>query len=232
MRGHSSPAMNLACNLTMPMNNFEIRGSTIGMIYNSAHFDGLVDEDHHYHQSSFLQICSTCKINSVSDVMIRLRLFSFSLREGGALTYGSLHQFQGRSRLGKRWWMQQFDFFLLLQSDVFWPFFVCQFDPLDKIFLFLVWGFLLRALGCFSGILMVCELCTGRTEGTQIVHIPHSPSWGLCGLFCGPQGATHQATHPRKWGVRSLHGPHTSPHTHGFTLFKPILIPFIVFYSL
>ncbi|XP_039121203.1 uncharacterized protein LOC120257957 [Dioscorea cayenensis subsp. rotundata] len=58
---------------TVPANNFEIKASTIGMI-------GLADEDPHAHLSRFLQICSTFKINSVSDDAIRLRLFLFSLR--------------------------------------------------------------------------------------------------------------------------------------------------------
>ncbi|XP_039140513.1 uncharacterized protein LOC120277728 [Dioscorea cayenensis subsp. rotundata] len=50
------------------------------MIQNSVQFDGLADEDPHAHLARFLQICSTFKINSVSDDAIRLRLFPFSLR--------------------------------------------------------------------------------------------------------------------------------------------------------
>ncbi|XP_039118011.1 uncharacterized protein LOC120253862 [Dioscorea cayenensis subsp. rotundata] len=65
---------------TVPANNFEIKASTIGMFQNSVQFDGLADEDPHAHLSRFLQICSTFKINSVSDDAIRLRLFPFSLR--------------------------------------------------------------------------------------------------------------------------------------------------------
>ena len=65
---------------TVPANNFEIKASTIGMIQNSVQFDGLADEDLHAHLSRFLQICSTFKINSVSDDAIRLRLFLFNLR--------------------------------------------------------------------------------------------------------------------------------------------------------
>ncbi|XP_039117905.1 uncharacterized protein LOC120253697 [Dioscorea cayenensis subsp. rotundata] len=65
---------------TVPANNFEIKASTIGMVQNSVQFDGLADEDPHAHLSRFLQICSTFKINSVSDDAIRLRLFPFSLR--------------------------------------------------------------------------------------------------------------------------------------------------------
>ena len=65
---------------TVPANNFEIKASTIGMVQNSIQFDGLADEDPHSHLSRFLQICSTFKINSVSDDAIRLRLFPFSLR--------------------------------------------------------------------------------------------------------------------------------------------------------
>ncbi|XP_039118786.1 uncharacterized protein LOC120254831 [Dioscorea cayenensis subsp. rotundata] len=65
---------------TIPANNFEIKASTMGMVQNSVQFDGLADEDPHAHFSRFLQICSTFKINSVSDDAIRLRLFPFSLR--------------------------------------------------------------------------------------------------------------------------------------------------------
>ena len=65
---------------TVLANNFEIKSSTIRMIQNSIQFGGLVDEDPHSHLSRFLQICSTFKINSVSNDAIRLRLFTFSLR--------------------------------------------------------------------------------------------------------------------------------------------------------
>ena len=65
---------------SVPVNNFEIKVSTIGMVQNSVQFDGLTDEDPHAHLSRFLQICSTFKINSVSDDAVRLRLFPFSLR--------------------------------------------------------------------------------------------------------------------------------------------------------
>ena len=65
---------------TVPANNFKIKASTIGMIQNLVQFFGLADEDPHAHLSCFLQICSTFKINSVSDDAIRLRLFPFSLR--------------------------------------------------------------------------------------------------------------------------------------------------------
>ncbi|XP_039118483.1 uncharacterized protein LOC120254446 [Dioscorea cayenensis subsp. rotundata] len=65
---------------TVPANNFEIKASTIGMVQNLIQFDGLADEDPHAHLSRFLQICSTFKINLVSDDAIRLRLFPFSLR--------------------------------------------------------------------------------------------------------------------------------------------------------
>ncbi|XP_039117937.1 uncharacterized protein LOC120253705 [Dioscorea cayenensis subsp. rotundata] len=50
------------------------------MIQNSVQFDGLADEDPHADLARFIQICSTFKINSVSDDAIRLRLFPFSLR--------------------------------------------------------------------------------------------------------------------------------------------------------
>lgn len=61
-------------------NNFEIKATTNGMIQNYVQFDKLADEDLDAHLYCFLQICSTFKINSVSDDAIRFRLFPFSLR--------------------------------------------------------------------------------------------------------------------------------------------------------
>ncbi|XP_039116475.1 uncharacterized protein LOC120251891 [Dioscorea cayenensis subsp. rotundata] len=89
---------------TVPANNFEIKASTIGMIQNSVQFDGLADEDPHAHLSRFLQICSTFKINSVSDDAIRLRLFPFSLRGAAyrwltSLAPGSITTWKEMTRL-------------------------------------------------------------------------------------------------------------------------------------
>lgn len=65
---------------TIAAKNFEIKASTIGMIQNSVQFDGFANEDPHAHLSDFLKICSTFKINYVSNDAIRLRLFPFCLR--------------------------------------------------------------------------------------------------------------------------------------------------------
>ncbi|XP_039122091.1 uncharacterized protein LOC120258717 [Dioscorea cayenensis subsp. rotundata] len=73
-------------------NNFEIKASTIGMVQNSVQFNGLANEDAHDYLSRFLQICSTFKINGVSDDAIRLRLFPFSLRDWAYRWLTSLSQ--------------------------------------------------------------------------------------------------------------------------------------------
>ena len=51
------------------------------MIQNSIQFHGLPSEDPNLHIAYFLEICDMFRVNDVSDDAIRLRLFSFSLKD-------------------------------------------------------------------------------------------------------------------------------------------------------
>ncbi|KAI3445417.1 hypothetical protein Pfo_002082 [Paulownia fortunei] len=61
-------------------NNFEIKPAVIQMV-KANQFYGLANEDPNAHIASFLEICDTFKQNGVTDDVIRLRLFPFSLRD-------------------------------------------------------------------------------------------------------------------------------------------------------
>lgn len=62
-------------------NNFEIKLGTIQIIQNSVQFGGLPNDDPNEHLVSFLEICDTFKYNGVSDDVVRLCLFPFTLRD-------------------------------------------------------------------------------------------------------------------------------------------------------
>ena len=59
-------------------NQFEIKASIIQML---PSFHGLSNEDPHSHLDDFLEICSTVRINNFGDDVLRLTLFSFSLKD-------------------------------------------------------------------------------------------------------------------------------------------------------
>ena len=50
------------------------------MVQQFIQFDGLQDEDSNAHIANFLEIYDTFKINEATNDVVRLRLFSFSLR--------------------------------------------------------------------------------------------------------------------------------------------------------
>ncbi|KAL0359897.1 UNVERIFIED_CONTAM: hypothetical protein Sangu_0839100 [Sesamum angustifolium] len=60
-------------------NFFEIKPSIIQIIQLSMQLSSLPDEDPNKHLINFLEICDTFKFNGVSNDVVRLRSFSFSL---------------------------------------------------------------------------------------------------------------------------------------------------------
>ncbi|XP_073061662.1 uncharacterized protein [Primulina eburnea] len=65
---------------TINANNFELKPALINMVQQNQ-FAGTATSDPHVHLRTFLEITDTVKINNVSDDIIRLRLFPFSLRD-------------------------------------------------------------------------------------------------------------------------------------------------------
>ncbi|XP_073031227.1 uncharacterized protein [Primulina eburnea] len=65
---------------TIAANNFELKPALINMVQQNQ-FGGAATADPHLHLRTFLEITDTVKINDVSDEIIRLRLFPFSLRD-------------------------------------------------------------------------------------------------------------------------------------------------------
>ncbi|XP_057251773.1 uncharacterized protein LOC104897055 [Beta vulgaris subsp. vulgaris] len=65
---------------TISANNFELHPALIQIIQQD-HFIGLDNEDPNEHIITFLEKCDTVKLNGVTDDVIRLGLFPFSLRD-------------------------------------------------------------------------------------------------------------------------------------------------------
>lgn len=86
-------------------NNFELKPSLISMVQ-SQQFGGKATEDPNAHLSAFLDICDTIKINGVSNDIIRLRMFGFSLRDRAKDWYKTLD----RSTIST--WVQMCQIFL------------------------------------------------------------------------------------------------------------------------
>ena len=74
---------------TIANNNFEIKLSIIQMVQNNQ-FRGLQGEDPYAHILTFLNVCATFKINGMTDDAIRLKLFSFLVKDKAQLWLVSL----------------------------------------------------------------------------------------------------------------------------------------------
>jgi hypothetical protein len=84
---------------TIAANNFELKPGLIHMVQQNQ-FGRAPTEDPNAHLGSFLEICDTVKMNGVTEDAIRLRLFSFSLRDKAkawfqSLPYGSITTWEG-----------------------------------------------------------------------------------------------------------------------------------------
>ncbi|XP_073028653.1 uncharacterized protein [Primulina eburnea] len=84
IRDHFRPVINThysgIARGTINANNFELKPALINMVQQNQ-FGGATTADPHLHLRTFLEITDTVKINGVSDDIIRLRLFLFSLRD-------------------------------------------------------------------------------------------------------------------------------------------------------
>ena len=69
---------------------FELKPSYVSMIQNSVQFYGLPSEDPNLHIVYFLDICDMFRVSGVPDDVIRLRLFSFSLKDRASEWLNSL----------------------------------------------------------------------------------------------------------------------------------------------
>ncbi|PKI74730.1 hypothetical protein CRG98_005057 [Punica granatum] len=76
---------------TIPANNFELKPVPMQMVQ-SNQFGGYPNESPDEHIAGFLQYCNTVKMNNVTDDVIRLQLFPFSLRDKARAWFNSLSQ--------------------------------------------------------------------------------------------------------------------------------------------
>ena len=76
---------------TIQANNFELKPALIQMVQTNQ-FGGYLNESPDEHIAVFLQYCNTVKMNNVSDDVIRLQLFLFSLRDKARAWFNSLPQ--------------------------------------------------------------------------------------------------------------------------------------------
>ncbi|PKI58885.1 hypothetical protein CRG98_020724 [Punica granatum] len=77
--------------LTIPANNFELKPALIQIVQLNQ-FGGYLNESPDEHIAGFLQYCNMVKLNKVTDDVIRLQLFPFSLRDKARAWFNSLPQ--------------------------------------------------------------------------------------------------------------------------------------------
>ena len=61
-------------------NNFELKPALINMVHQNR-YGGLPHKDPNVHLATFLEIANIVKMNGVTEDVIRMRLFPFSLRD-------------------------------------------------------------------------------------------------------------------------------------------------------
>ncbi|GAV68779.1 hypothetical protein CFOL_v3_12282 [Cephalotus follicularis] len=85
LRDYAAPSVNGATSsIRRPAihgDNLEIKPVIIQIIQQLVQFGRFPSDDPNIHITNFLDICDTFKHNGVSDDVIRLRLFPFSLRD-------------------------------------------------------------------------------------------------------------------------------------------------------
>jgi len=75
---------------TIQATNFELKPGLIQMVQQTCQFGGFLHDDSNEHISSFLEICDTKRINSVSPEVIKRKLFPFSLKDKVKIWFNSL----------------------------------------------------------------------------------------------------------------------------------------------
>ena len=76
---------------TVNARTYETKPALITMVSNHK-FAGLPSQNPFTHLNTFLDLCSTVKINNVSDDYLRIKLFNFSLMDKAKVWYDSLPQ--------------------------------------------------------------------------------------------------------------------------------------------
>ncbi|KAL2481220.1 Uncharacterized protein Adt_34186 [Abeliophyllum distichum] len=66
-------------------NDFQLRANLINLFSNHMQFNGKATENPNTHLSRFLRMCHNFQFQGINEDAIRLRLFSYTLREEGAL---------------------------------------------------------------------------------------------------------------------------------------------------
>ncbi|KAL3849579.1 hypothetical protein ACJIZ3_011461 [Penstemon smallii] len=70
--------------------HFEVKPVMLNLINSSAIFSGLAMEDPHAHLKNFMEICDSFKLNGVTADQLRMKLFSFSLRDRARVWLNSM----------------------------------------------------------------------------------------------------------------------------------------------